>query len=146
MTTKQYLSQIIVLEQKIKLLNAEIYHRRQLAQSLSAVSIDEINIQHSGKNDVIGEKICEILSREEDLKRLIESYSKARDVIESEIGQMQNPLYYNVLYGKYIAGLTLFQIGEFIGRKPRQMVNIHNRALNGFEKIFGEKYKNSKLH
>lgn len=142
MTTKKYLSQVLEIETTIKLLSAEIEHRRAMAQSISAVISDSDRVQSSGSYDKMADKIAIIIDKEEELKNTIIYHDQKRDEIVKELNQLENTTYFNVLFGKYISGLSLYEIGEYMNRKQRQMVNIHGYALLAFEKKFGEKYKN----
>jgi hypothetical protein len=72
---------------------------------------------------------------------MVDEYTKRRDEIVSQINEIDNSMFFCVLYGRYIAGLSLHSIGEYAGRQSRQMRNINGRALQAFEKKFGEKYR-----
>lgn len=142
MTTKKYLSQVMEIEAKIKMLSAEIEHRRSMLQSVSAVKYDSEKVQSSGSYDKMADKVSTIVDKENELMDVIIRHDKIRDEIVGELNQLENTTHFNVLFGKYIAGLSLYEVGEYMNRKQRQMVNIHGYALLAFEKKFGEKYKN----
>lgn len=142
MTTKKYLSQVRDTEMKIRLMNAEIDHRRLMVQGISSPMLTSERVQSSGSYDKIADQIVDILEREKELVETIQKYDELRDRIVSEIQQIDNPMYFNVLYGKYVAGMSLSAIGDCVDRKERRMISIHGYALVAFEKKFGESYKN----
>lgn len=137
MNVKEYLNQANDLERKIKILKREIEKMRILASSPRAVKYDGERVQSSGQYDPLAVTVTNIMEREEALSCLINQYLKKKELLESQITMMNNAFYADVLYGKYVAGLSFFDLAYQIGKERRQTIRIHNKAISEFK----EQYK-----
>ena len=140
MTTKQYLNQANALERRIQLLKIEIEKMRELSTSVS-VKMDGERVQTSGDKDTMANAVATILEKEDVLAATIVLYEDSKDIIRRQIEGMENHMHSDVLYGRYIVGMTFYQIGLIIGKQHSQTFKIYSKAIDEFEKKYGHLYK-----
>lgn len=143
LNVKEYLNQANSLERKIRILKREIEKMRILASSPGAVKYDGERVQSSGPNDPLAVTVANIMEREKILSDLIAEYLKKKKLLESQIMMMDSSYYADVLYGKYVAGLTFFDLAHQIKRERRQTIRIHNKAVSAFKEQYKELFENS---
>lgn len=139
MNTKKYLGQVTAFERKIRLLQMEIEKMRMLAESIS-VNIDSERVQTSGDKDSMANAVVAILQKEDALATTIVLYTDSKNIISRQIEGMENKMYSDVLYGRYVVGMDFYQIGLVIGKKKRWTFKIYSDALEDFEQQYGHLY------
>ena len=142
MDTKQYLQQISRLDRMINNKLAEISQLRELAMSVSAVKNEE-RVQTTPNYDKIGTAYCKIEEMEEKLDKLIDEFVDKRNLIISQIDKIENETYYEILFSRYIEKKTFEKIADEMTYSWRQVIRLHGRALQEFEKKYGNTYKMS---
>lgn len=140
MDTKQYLNQISRLDRMINNKLSEISQLRELAISVSSPSNDE-RIQSTPNFDRIGTAYCKIEKMEENLDRMIDEYLEKKNLIISQIDGIENETYYEILFARYIEKKTFEKIADEMMYSFRNITRLHGRALQEFEKKYGETYK-----
>ena len=142
MTTKEYLCQISRLDRMIQNKLAEISQLRELAMSVSAVKNEE-RVQTTPNFDKIGTAYCKIEEMEEKLDTLIDEFVDKKNLIISQIDKIENETYYEILFARYIEKKTFEKIADEMTYSWRQVIRLHGRALQEFEKKYGNTYKMS---
>ena len=144
MTTKEYLNQIERLDKMITNKLSEIYQLKIMACSIT-VSGDSERVQTSGNQDKLGSTIAKIVDLERETDELVDSLVDKRKEILKQIDSMANIDHYDVLHKHYVERRTFQDIADSENWSIRQVFNIHGRALQEFEKIYGNTYlhKNS---
>lgn len=144
MTTKEYLNQIERLDKMITNKLSEIYQLKIMACSIT-VSGDSERVQTSGNQDKLGSTIAKIVDLERETDELVDSLVDKRKEILSQIDNMKNIDHYDVLHKHYVERRTFQDIADSENWSIRQVFNIHGRALQEFEKMYGNTYlhKNS---
>ena len=142
MDTKQYLQQISRLDRMINNKLAEISQLRELAMSVSAVKNEE-RVQTTPNFDKIGAAYCKIEEMEEKLDKLIDEFVDKKNLIISQIDKIENETYYEILFARYIEKKTFEKIADELTYSWRQVIRLHGRALQEFEKKYGNTYKMS---
>lgn len=142
MTTKQYLNQIERLDRMIQNKLAEIYKLKTMSCSVS-VSKDNDRVQTSADKDRLGSTVANIVDLEEETNALMTNFKERRNHIISQIDSMENTDYYHVLSLRYVGGNTFQSISNMTNWSMRQVFNIHGRALQEFEKLYGTEYLES---
>lgn len=142
MDTKQYLQQISRLDRMINNKLAEISQLRELAMSVSAVKNEE-RVQTTPNFDKIGTAYCKIEEMEEKLDKLIDEFVDKKNLIISQIDEIENETYYEILFARYIEKKTFEKIADEMTYSWRQVIRLHGRALQEFEKKYGNTYKMS---
>ena len=144
MTTKEYLNQIERLYKMITNKLSEIYQLKIMACSIT-VSGDSERVQTSGNHDKLGSTIAKIVDLERETDELVDSLVDKRKEILRQIDNMKNIDNYDVLHKHYVERRTFQDIADSENWSIRQVFNIHGRALQEFEKMYGDTYlhKNS---
>ena len=142
MTTKEYLCQISRLDRMINNKLSEISQLRELAMSVSAITNEE-RVQTTPNFDKIGTAYCKIEEMEEKLDKLIDEFVDKKNLIISQIDKIENETYYEILFARYIEKQTFEKIADEMTYSFRQIIRIHGRALQEFEKKYGNTYKMS---
>lgn len=140
MDTKQYLSQISRLDRMIKNKMTELSQYKDLAYGLSAINNEE-KVQSTPDFDKMTGKIAKILEMESKIDSLIDEYVDKKNLIVSQIDSMENEIYYEILFARYIEKKTFEKIADEMSYSWRQIIRLHGRALQEFEKIYGETYR-----
>ena len=140
MDTKTYLQQISRLDRMINNKLSEISQLRELAMSVSAVKNEE-RVQNTPNFDKIGTAYCKIEEMEEKLDKLIDEYVDKKNLIISQIDGIENETYYAILFERYIEKKTFEKIADEMTYSFRNVTRLHGRALQEFEKKYGNLYK-----
>ena len=140
MDTKTYLQQISRLDRMINNKLSEISQLRELAMSVSAVKNEE-RVQNTPNFDKIGTAYCKIEEMEEKLDKLIDEYVDKKNLIISQIDGIENETYYEILLARYIEKKTFEKIADEMTYSFRNVTRLHGRALQEFEKKYGNLYK-----
>lgn len=141
MDTKQYLQQISRLDRMIQNKLSEISQLRELAMSVSAVKNEE-RVQTTPNFDKIGTAYCKIEEMEEKLDKLIDEFVDKKNLIISQIDKIENETYYEILFARYIEKKTFEKIADELTYSWRQVIRLHGRALQEFERVYGNMYLN----
>ena len=139
MKTKDYLSQVSRLNKMINNKLSEIYQLRELSVSISAIGNDE-KVQTSPNFDKIGTAIAKIDELENNLDKMIDEYLVKRERIIAQIDTMEEESVYQILFSRYIEKKTFEKIATEMEYSWRQIVRLHGKALQQFEKKYGEEY------
>lgn len=139
MKTKDYLSQVSRLNKMINNKLSEISQLRELSISISAIGNDE-KVQTSPNFDKIGTAIAKIDELESNLDKMIDEYLVKRERIIAQIDTMEEESVYQILFSRYIEKKTFEKIATEMEYSWRQIVRLHGKALQQFEKKYGEEY------
>lgn len=139
MDTKQYLNQISRLDRMINNKLSEIGQLRELSYSISAVTNEE-RVQTTPNFDKIGTAYCKIAEMEEKLDKLIDEYVDKKNLIISQIDKIENEIYYDILFARYIEKKTFEKIATDLNYSFRNTTRLHGKALKEFEKKYGHFY------
>lgn len=139
MKTKDYLSQVSRLNKMINNKLSEIHQLRELSVSISAIGNDE-RVQTSPNFDKIGSAIAKIDELENNLDKMIDEYLVKRERIIAQIDTMEEESVYQILFSRYIEKKTFEKIATEMEYSWRQIVRLHGKALQQFEKKYGEEY------
>lgn len=140
MDTKQYLGQISRLDRMIKNKMTELSQYRDLIYGLSAVANEE-RVRTSPDFDKMTGKVAKVLKIESKIDELIDEYVDKKNLIISQIDSMENETYYEILFARYIEKKTFEKIADEMMYSWRQIIRLHGKALQEFEKIYGKTYK-----
>jgi hypothetical protein len=144
MDTKQYLGQISRLDRMIKNKMTELAQYKELAYGLSSITNEE-RVQTSPDFDKMSGKIAKILEMESKIDSLIDEYVEKKNLIVSQIDSMENETYYEILFARYIEKKTFEKIADEMSYSWRQIIRLHGRALQEFEKIYGKTHRKQNM-
>ena len=127
METKQYLQQISRLDRLINNKLSEISQLKELAYSIKAITNEE-RVQTTPNFDKIGTAYCKIEEMEEKLDKLIDEYVDKKNLIISQIDKIENEIYYNILFARYIEKKTFEKIADEMTYSRRQIIRLHESS------------------
>ena len=139
MDTKTYLQQISRLDRMIKNKMSELAQYKDLVYGLSAITNEE-RVQTSPDFDKIGGKVAKIVDMEKKIDSLIDEYVDKKNLIISQIDSVDNEIFYEILFARYIEKKTFERIATDLNYSFRNTTRIHGKALKEFEKKFGNTY------
>lgn len=140
MDTKQYLGQISRLDRMIKNKMTELSQYKDLIYGLSGV-VNEERVQKSPDFDKMTGKVAKVLKIESKIDELIDEYVDKKNLIISQIDSIENETYYEILFARYIEKKTFEKIADEMMYSWRQIIRLHGKALQEFEKMYGKTYK-----
>ena len=141
METKAYLKQISRLDRMIKNKIIELDQYRDLEYGLGAISNEE-RVQTTLNPDKFTKKVEKVIQLEQKIDKLIDAFVDKKEIIISQIDEMEDDTHYDVLFLRYVKRDTFEKIACDVGFSLRQIIRIHGEALREFEKKYGETYKN----
>ena len=134
MYTKQYLSQIEILDNIIQNNFSEIYQLKTMACSVT-VSNDSERVQTSSDKDRLGSTVAKIIDLEKETDRLVDSFIDLKKETMLIIRMIKSERHREILFKKYLEQKSLYEIAEELGMTDRGCKKAHKRALEEFEKI-----------
>lgn len=134
--------QISRLDRKINNKISEITQYRELVYSLQGIDNKE-RVQTTLKSDKIGTAIAKLDEMERKLDKLIDEYVDKKNYIIWQIESIENELYYQILFSRYIEKKTFELISTEIHYSYKQTRRLHTKSLQDFEKKYGKEYKMS---
>ena len=131
MTTKQYLSQIRLLDIKVGQRIEELTEMRARVSILSGIDYSKDRIQATPTTG--NKQIEDLVDFENKLYDLIQ---KERDLKHKIIGQIQeldNAIYVDILFRRYVECHSFERIACDMGYAYNYVCTLHGEALNAFE-------------
>ncbi len=136
MTTQEYLWQIQRFERMITNKLDEIHKLRMILSGTSSIGNLTEKVQTSGNKDRIGSSVVKIVDMENEIDELIDK----RYEIVRQIESLPDTQMYDVLAQRYVSGREMKSIQLCGVDSLRQVKRIHAKALDCFEKTYGELY------
>lgn len=136
MTTQEYLWQIQRFERMITNKLDEIHKLRMILSGTSSIGNLTEKVQTSGNKDRIGSSVVKIVDMENEVDELIDK----RYEIVRQIESLPDTQMYDVLAQRYVSGREMKSIQLCGVDSLRQVKRIHAKALDCFEKMYGELY------
>lgn len=138
MKAKDYLRQLEDIDMKTKHLIEEIDTMKAMATSISAVSDGE-RVSSSMSGDKIPKLVAKYVDMENKINEQIDGYVDLRHKIIDEIHSMNNSLYMNILFKRYVEFKSLEEIAVDTGYSYIHIRRQHGYALLEFQKIMDKK-------
>lgn len=130
---KKYLSQIRLLDTKIKHKEAELNEVQEYLER-AAPSISSIKTKTS-HIDKISDNVASIIDLEEQIRLEKCRMLQIKDRIINEIQSLDNPVYIEVLYKRYIEYKTLWKIAEEMKYSYGHIKKLHFYAILELKRI-----------
>jgi len=144
MTTKEYLSQIKEMRDRIKEKQSQINDLRSLSTSIT-VNTENERVSSSSDPDKIGKIIADILDREAELCVYINEYLQKEKEISCQIDSLKNNKCRAILHRRYVECMTFEDIAAISMKiSYRHALRLHGQALKEFEDEFHHFYENNR--
>lgn len=129
---KEYLRQIRLFDICIRQKEAELAAMRSEIESMSAAVTGE-RVQTSAK-DKMSEKVSHIVDLEAMIIQDKEKFLRMKDRIINEIQSLDNSVYVDILYKRYVEYKQLEEIAVEMNYSYRQVLRLHGFALQEFKR------------
>lgn len=130
-TPKEYLRQLRTAEIKIEQKEEELERLKASLESISA-GTDGERVQTTPR-DKVSEEVPQKVDLEEEIKSDIKTLLILKNKIINEIQSMDNPIYINILYKRYVQYKSLEEIAVEMSYSYTRLRHLHGRALQGFK-------------
>ena len=134
--SKEYLSQIEILDIKINQKMKELEELRLLATSTGSFDYDKERVKASGTGDNVERKIINYVSLEENINKMIKKYADLRHKIINEIQGLDKVSHIDILFKKYVENKSFDVIAVEMKYSYSHVKYLHGEALQ----VFGQKY------
>lgn len=141
MTAKEYLSEVQRLQTIIEQKQERIKEIRERVSTVQAVRFDLEKVQGSRQTDRIGEAVAKIVDLETELENDVMNILCYRHEIINQIHKLDNPLYMQLLFKRYIEGKDFKTIARETKFAYDYIKAIHKPALKAFEVANKELFK-----
>ena len=132
MRAKDYLSQIHRADVRIAERWSELNQMRERLSIIQGIDYSKDRVQSTPE---AGNKQIEaIVDCEADIMRLIQEETKLRHRIIGEIQTLDNPVYVDLLFRRYVECSSFERIACDMGYVYNYVCNLHGKALDSFEK------------
>ena len=145
-STEEYLNQVIKLSRTINNKMLELKQLEEMAHSLHSSNCEQDKVQTSVNADKIGDSIVKIEEAKERLSDTINEYLQIKEKITHQIESLDNELYYEILFYRYIVlkdnkqRYSFEEISIKINNSYRNTTRLRRKALTEFERKFGNEY------
>lgn len=139
MTAKEYLTQIRLLDLKIKQRTEEQIKLRMEALQISSPELSADKVQTSVSGDIMGDILVTCAELEREIKALICSFVRLRHRIIGEIQSLDDRRYVELLYLHYVDGKKLEEIACIMVKSNGEpysydhIASLHGAALQRFD-------------
>ena len=133
-TPKEYLRQLRTAEIKIEQKEEELERLKSSLESISA-GTDSERVQTTPR-DRLSEEITRIVDLEKEINSDLGAMLMLRNKIINEIQSMDNPVYIDILYKRYVQYKSLEEIAVEMSYSYTRLRHLHGRALQGFKKKY----------
>ena len=133
-TPKEYLRQLRTAEIKIEQKEEELERLKSSLESIST-GTDSERVQTTPR-DRLSEEITRIVDLEKEINSDLGAMLMLRNKIINEIQSMDNPVYKNILYKRYVQYKSLEEIAVEMSYSYTRLRHLHGRALQGFKKKY----------
>lgn len=133
MTAKEYLSQIHKTDIKIGQRITELQQMYDRISILSGIDYSKDRVQSSPETG--NKQIEALVDLENDIKRMVEKESELKHRIIGEIQQLENPLYVDILFRRYVDCQSFERIACDMNYAYNYVCTLHGEALKEFDKV-----------
>lgn len=123
---KKFLSRYIELKQEIETQAEEAGYWKEIAQSVSSLSLENYGIRSATRKD----PITEFLDIAAECTRLGEKAIKLKREVEEVIKSVEDPLMVTILELRYINGYRFYEIAKKLNYSMQGIFTNHRRALD----------------
>ena len=139
MTAKEYLKQVGRMNKEIENKAEEIQKLKDMATRITS-STDKERVQSNSSQDKLGDAVAEIIDLENELQEIVTRNLDKRKYITKQIDELDNDIYYDVLYKRYILCKEFHEIATELRYTMDNVFKIHRRAVRSFEKKHGHNF------
>lgn len=148
MTSKEYLSQVSNIDNRIKDLLKEATRWYDIATSTGNSDMTQPKVQSSPDPDRIGDVVGKVVDYQRKCIELARQKTELKHTIIEQIKSLKGEkgeIYYNLLYGHYVDKKRLGELAVENDYSYRQTLTLYNQGLSEFEKRYGTQYLDKEI-
>lgn len=138
MNAKDYLKQVLLLEEKINQKQMQYKELLRTATLTEAVRYDKEKVQTSLTNDSMSNVVIRYIELQEEINHDIDNFIDVKNKVITEIQALSNTKFVNLLFMRYIQGKKLDEIATSLNYSYQYARELHSRALKAFTKVHPE--------
>lgn len=131
MRAKEYLDQIRKLDIKIGQRITELEQMRQRLSVISGIDYSKDRVQSSPSSG--NAQVEKLVDMDREIWGMIEQETELKHKIIDEIQQLENPIYVDLLFRRYVQCHSFERIACDMGYVYNYVCNLHGEALREFE-------------
>lgn len=135
MTPKEYLSKIILLDQRIETNLESIERLKARAASVTSKLSDDKGGETNSLHDFT-DTVTKVFALEEKVNQEIDQLVDLKSKITKEINALENKAYAVLLLKRYILGRSLLEIAKEMNYSYTWVRHMHGEALEDFRKSY----------
>ena len=128
MTTRDYFKRALDAERRIRYLWKRRQHLEELATGNTTFTSGGIHAT-SGNHSKIEQAVVSIVDLDRALEKEFTQYKKIVGEAEQVINSLPTERYRNLLYNRYLCGMSFEQIAEAMNYSTRHILRMHGEAL-----------------
>ena len=144
MTTQDYLGQLRNIDFEIMAINTEAKSLRDIASNMHPNS-DGILVDKTPNPGRMEDIIIKIVDTENKADQRREKLVNKKLMIENQIKDLGDRLFYSLLWWSYHDNMRLYEIAHTLNYTPQHAKRLIRKAENAFEKKYGTEYLKKKL-
>lgn len=133
MTTKEYLGQIELFDEKIKQKKSELHDLKLIATSTGGMNYDSDRVQTSPTGDTLVNKVAKYVDLEAEIEREMHDFMVLKHRIINEIHELQDVRFVNLLFKRYVELKGFEKIAVEMDYNYDYVRELHALAINAFE-------------
>lgn len=138
MNAKDYLKQVLLLEEKINQKQMQYKELLRTATLTEAVRYDKEKVQTSLTDDGMSNIVIRYIELQEEINHDIDNFIDIKNKVITEIQALSNVKFVNLLFMRYIQGKKLDEIAASLNYSYQYARELHSRALKAFTKVHPE--------
>ncbi len=133
MTTKEYLGQIELFDEKIKQKKSELHDLKLIATSTGGMNYDADRVQTSPTGDTLVNKVAKYVDLEAEIEREMHDFMVLKHRIINEIHELKDVRFVNLLFKRYVELKGFERIAVEMDYNYDYVRELHALAINAFE-------------
>lgn len=135
MNAKDYLKQVLLLEEKITQKQMRYDEILRTATSIKAIGYNEEKVQTSSTTDDISNVVIRYMELQEEINHDIDNFIDVKNKVITEIQALSNVKFVNLLFMRYIQGKRLDEIAASLNYSYQYARELHSCALKAFAEV-----------
>jgi len=138
MNAKDYLKQVLLLDEKINQKQMQYEELLQTATLIGAVRYDKEKVQTSLTDDGMSNGVIRYIELQEEISCDIDNFIDVKNKIITEIQELSNVKFVHLLFMRYIRGKRLDEIAGSLNYSYQYVRELHSHALKAFAETHPE--------
>jgi len=135
---KEYLCRIGRCDDRINAMLEEVDNLYDMVTKITPTLKQDV-VTGGGSQDKIGDAVSKIVDLKDEINRRIDYYIDLKKEANALLDQVDNHLYYIILYRRYMLGESFEYIAAEMNYTYRWVCILHGRALQAFAEVMPDK-------